>query len=269
MPISLQALVQHIHAGDSLALAPDYSGCAMAAVRELIRRQIRDLRLIGIPQMGFQADMLIGAGCTASVETAAVTLGEFGRAPRFARAIENGAVKILDATCPAIHAGLQAAEKGLPFMPLRGILGSDLLVHRSDWKVIDNPFANHDPIVLLPAIHPDVCLFHASRADREGNVWVGVRRELMLAAHASRQPLVTVEKISDENFLDNERMAAGTIPALYISEIAEVPQGAWPVGLGGCYEADTAHLREYVALAANEAGFDQYLQRYVYGTQSP
>ncbi len=266
MFISLQALVQPIHAGAGLALAPDYSGCAMAAIRELMRRKIRNLRLIGIPQMGFQADMLIGAGCVSCVETAAVTLGEFGRAPRFSMAVQNGAVEILDATCPAIHAGLQAAEKGLPFMPLRGILGSDLLVHRKDWKVIDNPFANHDPIVLLPAIQPDVCLFHAPMADREGNVWVGIRRELMLAAHAARTTLVTVEKISDENFLDDERLAAGTIPALYISAISKVPQGAWPVGLGGCYDADTAHLREYVDLAATEAGFDHYLQRHVYGT---
>ncbi len=269
MPISLPALVQYIPTGASLALAPDYSGCAMAAIRELMRRKIRGLRLIGIPQMGFQADLLIGAGCVASVETAAVTLGEFGRAPCFTRAIQSGAIEILDATCPAIHAGLQAAEKGLPFMPLRGILGSDLLVHRGDWKVIDNPFANHDPIVLLPAIHPQACLFHAPLADREGNVWVGVRRELMLAAHASRGTLVTVEKISDENFLDDERLAAGTIPALYISAIAEVSQGAWPLGLGGCYDADTAHLREYAALAATEAGFDRYVQKHVYGAQTP
>ncbi len=106
-------------------------------------------------------------------------------------------------------------------------------------------------------------------ADREGNVWVGVRRELMLAAHAARTTLVTVEKISDENFLDDERLAAGTIPALYISAISEVPQGAWPVGLGGCYDADTAHLRDYVELAATETGFDRYLQMYIFGADSP
>ena len=264
MPINLQNLVEHINDGASLALAPDYSGCAMAAVRELIRQKTRNLRLIGIPQIGFQADMLIGAGSVASVETAAVTLGEYGPAPQFTQSVKSGAIEIFDATCPAIHAGLQATEKGLPFMPLRGILGSDLLTTRTDWKVIDNPFANHDPIVLLPAIQPDVCLFHAAKADRDGNVWVGVRRELMLAAHASRQTLVTVEELCDESFLDNELLAAGTIPALYISEITVEPEGAWPIGLGGCYEPDSAHLSDYVSLAADEKGFQQYLDQYVY-----
>jgi len=267
--IDLPALVEHIPAGASLALAPDYSGCAMAAIRELVRHDIQGLRLIGVPQMGFQADLLIGAGCAARVETAAVTLGEFGPAPRFTAAIKSGELEILDATCPAIHAGLQAAEKGLPFMPLRGILGSDLLKHRADWKVIDNPFANHDPIVLLPAIRPDLCLFHAASADREGNVWIGVRRELMLAAHAARRTLVTVETIRDENFLADERTAAGTIPALYISAISEVPRGAWPLGLGGCYADDAAHLAEYARLAADEAGFARYLQTYVFGADGP
>ena len=83
-----------------------------------------------------------------------------------------------DATCPALHAAFQAAEKGVPFMPLRGLIGSDLLAHRPDWKVIDNPFDDDDPIVLLPALKPDVALFHAPIADRDGNVWIGRDREL-------------------------------------------------------------------------------------------
>ena len=80
---NLETLVEAIHDGASVALAPDYSGCAMAAVRALIRRGARDLRLIAVPQAGFQADMLIGAGCVGSVEAAAITLGEYGFAPRF------------------------------------------------------------------------------------------------------------------------------------------------------------------------------------------
>ncbi|MEE8287540.1 MAG: CoA transferase, partial [Gammaproteobacteria bacterium] len=130
MTISLDDLVDRVRDGVSVAVAPDYSGCAMAAVRGLIRRGARDLHLIAVPQAGFQADMLIGAGCVASVEAAAITLGEHGFAPRFSDAVTSGQIALLDATCPAIHAGLQATEKGIPFMPLRGILGSDLLTHR-------------------------------------------------------------------------------------------------------------------------------------------
>lgn len=261
---SLHDLVSRIPDGATLALPPDYSGCAMAAVRALAARGARRLHVIGVPQMGFQADMLIGAGCVDTVESAAVTLGEFGLAPCFTRAVRNGEVRVLDATCPALHAGLQAAEKGVPFMALRGIIGSDLLTARADWHVIDNPFGNDDPVVLLPAIRPDVALFHARLADRDGNVWIGVRRELMLAAHAARETLVTVERIQDESLLEDERMAAGTIPSLYVSALAQVREGAWPVGLADCYEPDRAHLREYVALAGSAEGFQDWMTRHVF-----
>ena len=261
--VELETLVERIEDGASVAVAPDYSGCAMAAVRALIRRGVRDLHLIAVPQAGFQADMLIGAGCVASVEAAAITLGEHGFAPRFTDAVREGTIGIRDSTCPAIHAGLQAAEKGVPFMPLRGILGSDLLAHRPDWRTLDNPFADGDPIVALPAIRPDVALFHAARADRHGNVWVGVRRELMLMAHAARLTLVTAETIDDGDLLADEAYSAGTIPALYVGAVAEVREGAWPVGLAGRYPADAAHLAEYARLAKTPAGFQQYLDEHV------
>lgn len=260
---NVDELAREVADGRMLAVPPDYSGCAMAAVRALIRRGARDLHLLGLPQVGFQGDMLIGAGCVKTLETAALTLGEFGPAPRFGAAVKSGALRMLDSTCPAIHAGLQAAEKGIPFMPLRGILESDVLAHRGDWKTLDNPFGDDDPLVVLPAIRPQATLFHAPLADRHGNVWIGVRRELMLAAHASAQTLVSVEEFTEDDLLGDERYAAGTIPALYISAIAHAPRGAWPVGLSGHYAPDAAHLAEYVALARTGAGFRRYLDEYV------
>ena len=261
--VELDALVARIPDGARIALPADYSGCAMSAVRALIARPARGLRIVSVPQGGFQVDMLIGAGCVAEMEAAAVTLGEHGLAPRFTAAIKDGSLHMKDSTCPAIHAGLQAAEKGVPFMPLRGVLGSDLVRHRPDWRVIDNPFAEDDPILLVPAIRPDVALFHAALADRQGNIWIGVRRELMRMAHAARSTLVTIEEITDRDLLADDRTAAGTIPALYVAAIAEVRHGAWPVGLRHTYAPDREHLRRYVELAATEAGFARYLDEFV------
>lgn len=263
---SVDELAARIPDGASLAVPPDYSGCAMEAVRSLIRRGASGLHLIGVPQVGFQGDMLIGAGCVGVLECAALTLGEYGPAPRFSAAVKAGTVRLKDSTCPVIHAGLQAAEKGIPFMPLRGILGSDLLAHREDWQVIDNPYGKtgaDDPIVLLPAIGPDVALFHAALADRAGNVWIGVRRELMLMAHAAQMTLVSVEEFTDGDLLADDRLAAGTIPALYVTALAEAKNGAWPVGLRGCYPPDAAHLQHYVEMASTEHGFDCYLREHV------
>ncbi|MFQ5994458.1 MAG: CoA transferase subunit A [Acidiferrobacterales bacterium] len=263
---TVDELAARVPDGALLAVPPDYSGCAMEVVRALIRRRVTNLHLLGVPQVGFQGELLIGAGCVSTLEAAALTLGEFGPAPRFCAAVKTASLTLKDSTCPAIHAGLQATEKGVPFMPLRGLLGSDLVTHRKDWKVIANPYnatADEDPIVLLPAIHPDVALFHAALADRRGNVWIGVRRELMLMAHAATTTLVSVEKITDDDLLDDDHTAAGTIPGLYVTALAEAERGAWPVGLWGAYAPDHAHLREYVDMASTAAGFERYLEQFV------
>ena len=257
--VTVEELAARVVDGAMVAVPPDYSFVAMAATRALIKRGARDLHLLAVPQSGIQADMLIGAGCVSLVETAAVSLGELGSAPRFVAALKSGELAIRDSTCPAIHAGLQASEKGLPFMPLRGLVGSDLLRVREDWKVSENPFEQGDQIVVLPAIQPDIALFHAPFADRNGNIWVGRRRELVTMAHAARHTLVTVEEIRDINLMEDEPLAGGSIPALYVSAIAEAPNGAWPLGLAGEYAPDAAHLAHYAKQARSTDGFQSYL----------
>ena len=254
--------------GCVLAVPRDVSGVAMAATRALIRRGIRRLHLIALPTSGLQADLLIGAGCVRALETSAVSLGELGAAPRFTAAVLAGTIGLADATCPALHAGFQAAEKGVPFMPLRGLIGSDLLRHRPDWKVIDNPFASDDPIVLLPAIKPDVALFHAPLADRDGNIWIGRDRELAMMAHAATRTVVTVEKLHEGSLLDDSLLAAGTLGGFYVETIAVEPNGAWPLGLTDHYVPDAAHLAEYARSAASEQGFAAYLERHVHAQRA-
>src|SRR5258708_359769 len=151
----------------------------------------------------------------------------------------------------------------VPFMTLRGIIGSDARSHRPDWRVIDNPFGTDDPIVVLPAIGPDVALIHAPMADRAGNVWIGRQRELATMAHASAKTVVTVERIVDGNLLDDPFMAAGTLPGFYVEAIAVAENGCWPLGLPDHYGADVAHLSDYARLAPPEEGFARDLEEHV------
>src|SRR5258705_477711 len=204
--------------GCVLAVSRDVSGVAMEATRALIRRGVKRLHLIALPTSSLQADLLIGAGCIATLETSAVSLGEFGPAPRFTAAITSGAIRMLDATCPALHAAFQATEKGVPF-------------------------------VLLPALKPDVALFHAPLADRDGNVWIGRDRELAMMAHAAAKTVVTVEKLYDGNLLADPTLAAGTLGGFYVESIAVVPRGSWPLALANHYPADAAHVAEYARMA--------------------
>jgi len=264
---SLDDALSGIADGAMVVVPREVCGAPMAATRALIRRGVKNLHLVALPTSSMQADMLIGAGCVATLETSAVSLGELGPAPRFTAAVLSGAIRMKDATCPALHAALQAAEKGVPFMPLRGLIGSDVLKYRDDWKVIDSPFGNADPIVLLPAINPDVALFHAPLADEHGNVWIGRQRELVTMAHASKRTIVTVEKVENRNLLDDPLTAAGTLPGFYVDAIALAENGAWPLPLPDRYRADIEHLKLYAKMAASEAGFGEYLARHVYAEQ--
>jgi glutaconate CoA-transferase subunit A len=250
--------------GALLALPPDYSLPAMEVVRGLIRRKAKNLRLLGVPVLGMCADLLIGAGCVAEVESSAVSLGEAGLAPRFSEAVENNLVKVRDATCPAVHSALQASEKGVPFMPLRGVLGSDLVTQRRDWRVSQNPFSKEDdPILFVPAIAPEIALFHARWADEAGNVWVGRRRELATIAHASKQTFVTYEELKPGDMLEDELLAPGVISSIYVTALAPAPRGAWPLGIAGVYDIDDAHLAHYARAARTREGFERYLSEFV------
>jgi len=261
-----EAIAARIPDGALLALPPDYSLPAMEVVRALVRREARGLRLLGVPVLGLCADLLIGAGCVAEVETSAVSLGDAGLAPRFTEAVGSGALRVRDSTCPMVHAGLQAAEKGVPFTALRGVLGSDLVARRDDWTVIDNPFcATSDPILLARKIEPEVALFHARWADRAGNVWIGRRRELATLAHASRACLVSFETMREGDMLEDELLAPGVLPSVYISSVAPAPRGAWPLGVAGEYGIDDGHLAFYAQAAKTREGFFSYLEQFVLG----
>ena len=263
--VGVAELAAMVPDGAKLVIAKDESGVSMAGALALIRRGVKNLHLVTVPVSGLEADMLIGAGCVATLETSAITLGEFGLAPCFSRAVKNGSLRLRDSTCPAIYAGLQAAQKGLPFMPLRGILETDVLANRPDWKAIDNPFESGDRIVVLPAIVPDFALFHVPLADRHGNVFIGRQRELMLLAHAARNTIVTAEQISEENLLEDEARSGSVIPALYISAVAHAPRGAWPLGFGDAYPTDAAWMSRYIAEARTPAGFARMLEAALQG----
>ena len=263
--LSLKEIVNEVKDGCILGVPADYSGVPMEFTKRLIKKGIKDLKLYCLPLTTIQGDMLIGSGCVSEIEAAAVTLGEFGLAPRFSEAVENGSILIKDSTCPALHAQLQATEKSVPFMPLRGVIGSDIQKHRKDWCIIKNPMKSsgvlNEPILLLPAVQLDILVFHASCADRNGNIQIGRRRELATLAHASKKVFVTVEKILDTDFFEDELSAATCLPGLYINGISIVKNGAWPCALPGVYPADNKEIKKYSLAAKTKQGFDDYMNQ--------
>jgi len=259
--VSLEALAADVTSGQSLAVP--VASVSMAATAALIEADVRNIRLICVPVSGMQADLLIGAGAVGEIETSAVSLGEAGGAPRFNAAVRAGSFGLRDSTCPAILAGLLAAQRGVPFMPIAGIVGSDLLQVRPDWKVIDSPVGEAGKVVVVPAITPDIALFHAPEADRAGNIRIGRHRELAAMAYAAKRTFVTVERIVDRNLMETEDSAAGVLPSLYVDKVAVAPRGAWPLPLWDEYPGDDGEVARYAAMARSEEGFRAYLSGFL------
>lgn len=261
-------MTQRLSSPDDLAqLAPDGASVIIAKdpsapvglAEALIRRRARNLHLITLPTGSYAADLLIGAGCVGIVETSGVSLGEFGAAGRFVDAVKSGSLQIKDSTCPAVYAAVQAGEKGQPFAPLRGLIGSDILKTRPDYKIIDNPIQPNDPVAILPAIRPDIALIHADIADIHGNVWIGGRHEIKSMAHAAHKTLVTVEQIVEHDLRLDPLRSPNLLGSIYVTAIASAPGAAWPTAHPGRYDADAQALTDYAAASRTKTGFDNWL----------
>ena len=222
-------MVATITSGSSLALFKNSVSYEIGA--QLLNSAATDLHVITVPTGGLLIDLLIKHQKISHIETSGVSLGEDGPAKNFTAAMEgknlidsedrgNG-IKITDATCPAIYAGLQAAEKGIPFMPIRGLLGSDILQKREELKVINNPFKKDDLIVCVPPIVPDFTFFHVPLADSQGNIFIGSDSELKLLAHVSKKTLVSADMIVESNLLKDPDYKNNTISNFYIDGITE------------------------------------------------
>ena len=120
-----------------------------------------------------------------------------------------------------------------------------------------------EKIVILPAVQLDVLIFHASKADINGNIQIGRRRELATLAHASKKVYVTVEEIVDEDFFDCELKAAATLPSLYVDGISLAKNGAWPCGLTDYYDIDSNEMSKYAKSAKYQETFDEYIRNFI------
>lgn len=265
--VEIDELVSFINDGDTLGLPTatgDYCATSMVAGRALIRRGVKNLNLVLVPAGNIQTDMLIGAGCVKTIENGTISLSEYGPASRYIEAQREGDIRVKESTCAAIEAGLSAGERGVPFMPVRGVLGSDLVRLRSDeWIVGRNPFPPNDKLLYVPAIRPDVALIHVPLADRHGNVWIGRNGHVRLLTHAAHFTLVTFERWHEGNLFEDSKMSAGILPAQYVRAISHQPRGAWPLAFGDQYPEDKEQMRLYASSAKTRDGFGKYMQEYL------
>lgn len=155
---------------------------------------------------------------------------------------------------------------GIPFIPVRGILGSDLLRVQPRFKVITCPFSGHE-VVAVEAIRPDVAILHAFAADLKGNVRIHKHSDIDLAVAAATLAIATVEELVEEGQLVPDRTSR-ILSWINFHAIVHVPSGAHPTGCPGRYDIDGAHVSTYLRMAAGDGGFEAYLKKYVSGLAS-
>jgi glutaconate CoA-transferase subunit A len=163
---------------------------------------------------------------------------------------------------------VQAGSMGLPYIAVRGLLGSDLLKYRPDLKVGQNPFNSGEEVVLAQPIRPEVAVFHALKADRWGNaITPGLRDDLMVA-RASRRVVVTTEEIVDGELSLGDAISNTFLPALDVDAVIHAPFGSHPCSCGTSYPVDDRNVKEYLDAAKSEETFRAYLEKHVFSVST-
>ncbi|MBC7343947.1 MAG: CoA transferase subunit A [Clostridia bacterium] len=237
----------------------------MAAVRGLIRRKVRDLTVVSFAG-SIETDMLIGAGSVAKVRCCYLGMEFLGLAPNFRRAVEGGALEVVEETELTLGGALLASMQRSTFHAVRELLETDILKVRSDLKVTACPITGV-PVVAIPALHLDVAIIHVQKADRYGNAQIVGQLciDKQLAAVAQKV-ILTAEKIVDTEEIVNHP-AKAQIVNFDVDAVVRVPFGAHPTSCYPYYTLDVPHLQEYVD-CASAGQFDKYLEKYVWGAAS-
>lgn len=254
-----------VHDGDHLAL----SGFAIARnatafAHELIRRRARDLT-VSAAVLGMEADLLVGAGCVRHVIYGGGSLDRFGQLGRVNEAIESRRITFEYTSSLALTFRYLAAGLGIPFLPTRSLLGSDLLpplVERGIARESEDPFTR-ERVVLLRALRPDVAVLHAQAADADGNARVlGPRWDNDEAVAAAERVVVVADEIVPTAEIRAEPELT-LVPDFRVSAVVHVPFGAHPTSVYRRYDHDAEHLVAYAEASRTQGAFDRYLADYV------
>lgn len=254
-----------------------------AAGHEIIRQKKRGLTLIG-PISDILFDQLIGAGCVETVVAAWVGNVMMGSAYNFRRAVEQDGMKVVNMTNFTVALALQAGAMGVPFMPTRTALGSDVARESEFFAEMESPFAapvgeatpraegrgrpslrEHDRLHAVRALNPDVTIVHVQRADRDGNAHCWGNFGVMIeAVRAAKRVIVVAEEIVEPEVIASDPNRT-VIPGFLVNAVVECRYGAHPSPVQGYYKRDDAFFRQYHEQTKTKQDSNAWLERWVYG----
>jgi len=261
-----EAIARFVHDGDYVGTELYGTVRApMSLTRELIRQGKKDLRLAG--QGVTELDLIIAAGLVKAIDITYVGLEVYGVSNALRRAVESGQIeKVVEWSNGGITWRFKAASMGVPFIPVRAMLGSDTFKY-SAAKVVECPFTG-EKVCLLPALILDVGLIHVHRADKYGNAQIdGISGFAFEMARACKRLIISAEEIVPNEEI--RRYPERTIiPYYLVDAVVEAPFGSHPGEMCYLYERDEEGIKEWVEASKTAEGAQAYLDKYVYGVKN-
>ncbi len=261
------AVARSIHDGDSVVIGACLEpAIPFAATFEIIRQAKKDLNVIA-PISDASSDMLIGAGCVAQVTGAWVGNVSGGLGHNYRRAVEKQnprAIRVNDYSNFSLGMALLAGAYAMPYVPVRSLLGSDILKSNPDLRLGVNPLsADGEPVVLVAPLRPDVAVLPVQRADRYGNshFWgsTGVSQE---AAMAADRVILLAEEIVEPAVIASDPNRV-VYPGFRVSAVVHEPAAQHPSPMTGLWRRDNEFFNDYHARTREREGFLAWLKEWV------
>jgi glutaconate CoA-transferase subunit A len=239
-----------------------------AAGHELIRQARKDLTLIG-PISDILFDQLIGAGCVSKVMAAWIGNVMMGSAYNFRRAVEQGLpheIDVVDYSNLTVACALHAGALGIPFMPTRSLLGTDIEANNPNITEISSPFSKEnspDKLLGVKALNPDLGIFVAQRADKNGSahIW-GDLAVTADAVRASKKVIILAEEIVETSVIESDPNRT-VVPGFVVDAVVHEPFSAHPSPVQGHYSRDHEFYAEYHRQTRSATDSAAWLKRWV------
>jgi glutaconate CoA-transferase subunit A len=237
----------------------------MAFAHELVRQKKQNLTIYTCGSE-MDLDILVGAKVVSHLEVAFYAIEGIGLAPNIQRRIREGAVQIEDYSNLAMALRFFGGALGVPFMPLKSMLATDMLAKKrfreKKAEAITCPFTG-EKVVLVPSVRPDFSIVHVSRVDKEGNAQIdGIKGEDVEGARAGKKVIVLAEEIVDTEFIRSQPDQT-VIPNIYVTHVVECPWGSFPMMVYNYYDYDMEHVRMYYEQCKTEEGWQKYCEEYI------
>ena len=261
-----EAVEKYVANGDVVGIGGQSIGrCSMALSHEIIRQNKTDLTLVGC-NMSMHMDLMVGAGVVKKTESGTGNLERYGTAFQWRKAIEQKRVEVEDYSHLSMSLRFLAGSLGLPFIPTKSMLGTDLSKQTST-NILEStdPWNSNKAVLLLKACNPDVSIVHVQKADVLGNVIIeGFSTHEPEMIKASKSVIVSCEKLIDTEVIrQNPEMTS--IPYIFVDAVVVQPWGAYPTSTYKFYEHDEPHIKYYQSISKTDGPeYKKYLDKYIY-----